>query len=212
MIALVESGSSAKPDWHARFLELLPDIRNQLRYAFRNLEPERRAEAIQEALALALVAYVRLFEQGKAAIAYATPLAKYAARQYRAGRRVGTPLNCDDVLSKHGQRFHGIVVERLDRRNPNGEWKEILVEDRGFTPAETAAARIDVEDWLSRLCRRDRGVATTLAAGEGTRDTARKFALTAGRISQLRTELRRNWQAFQGESVAEAGELAMAGC
>jgi hypothetical protein len=38
------------------------------------------------------------------------------------------------------------------------------------------------------------------------------FGLTAGRISQLRSELKRNWQAFQGEPADEAGELALAGC
>jgi hypothetical protein len=116
------------------------------------------------------------------------------------------------VLSKHGQRYHGLTVERLDRRYPDGAWKEVLVEDRRTTPAETAAARIDFGDWLTLLCRRDRGVATTLAAGESGRDTAKKFGLTAGRISQLRAELKRNWERFQGEATDEAAELAMAAC
>jgi hypothetical protein len=109
-------------------------------------------------------------------------------------------------LSTHGQRHHGLTVERLDRRYADGAWKEVLVEDRRSTPAATAAARIDFADW------RDRGVATTLAAGETGRDTAKKFGLTAGRISQLRNELKRNWQAFQGEPAEEAGGLAMVGC
>ncbi|HEV3023775.1 MAG TPA: hypothetical protein VGX76_14975, partial [Pirellulales bacterium] len=112
----------------------------------------------------------------------------------------------------HAQRQHNLTIERLDRRYPDGAWKEVLVEDRRSTPAETAAARIDFATWLARLCRRDRGVATTLAAGESGRDTAKKFGLTAGRISQLRTELKRNWQAFQGEVVDDAAELAMAAC
>jgi len=34
----------------------------------------------------------------------------------------------------------------------------------------------------------------------------------AGRVAQIRAKLRRNWQAFQGETAEEAGELAMAGC
>jgi hypothetical protein len=87
-----------------------------------------------------------------------------------------------------------------------------LVEDRRSTPAATAAGRLDFAAWRGRLCRRDRGVATTLAAGESGRDTARRFGLTAGRISLLRAELRRNWQAFHGELADEAGELAMAAC
>jgi hypothetical protein len=212
MIALAEITSTAKPAWHDGFLAMLPAIRSQIRFAFRRLRSEANQEAIQESLASAAVAYARLHEQGRADIAYATPLANFAVRQYLAGRRVGSQLNQNDVTSRHAQRFHRIRVKSLDERNSDGTWKEILVEDRGSTPAETAAARLDFADWLSRLCRRDRGVATTLATGETGRDTARIFGLTAGRISQLRTELKRNWERFQGEPADEAGGLVMAGC
>jgi hypothetical protein len=212
MNALTESNSTETPAWHSGFLEMLPEIRSQLRFAFRGFTPETREDAIQEAVASAAVAYARLYQQGRADLAYAVPLAMYAARHYRAGRRVGGQLNRNDVMSGYAQKHHGIIVERLDRRDPAGEWKEVLVEDRGFTPAETAAARIDFSDWLGRLCRRDRGVATTLAAGETGRDTAKLFGLTAGRISQMRGELKRNWERFQGEPADEAAELALAGC
>jgi hypothetical protein len=210
MLTFAETDSTDKPAWHAPFLAMMPDIRNQLRIAFRGFPAEARQDAIEESLALALSALVRLFNSGKIDVAYPTVLAKFAARQYRVGRRVGGSLNCDDVLSKHGQRYHGLTVERLDRRYPDGAWKEVLVEDRRSTPAATAAARIDFADWLGRLCHRDRGVATTLAAGESGRGTAKMFGLTAGRISQLRSELKRNWERFQGEATEEAGELAMA--
>jgi hypothetical protein len=178
------------------------------RYAFRGLRPEARQEAIQESLASAAVAYARLHEQGRADIAYATPMANFAVRQYLAGRRIGGQFSCHDVLSRHAQRHHNLVVERLDRRDYGGEWKEILVEDRSATPAATAIARLDFASWLDQLCRRDRGVATTLARSETTRDTARQFGLTAGRVSQLRSELKRNWEQFQGEPMDEAGESA----
>jgi hypothetical protein len=87
-----------------------------------------------------------------------------------------------------------------------------ILSKKGLDNAATVAARIDFADWLSRLCHRDRGVATTLAAGETGRDTARTFGISAGRVTQIREKLRRNWQAFQGEPSDEAGELAMAGC
>jgi hypothetical protein len=206
------SNSNDKPAWHEGFLALLPTIDDQLRFAFRGMASERREDAIAECLAGAAVAYARLHEQGKAELAFATPLAQYAARQFRAGRRVGGQLNCDDVLSRHAQRHHGFGIERLDRRDPGGDWKEILVEDRRSTPAETAAARIDFADWLSQLPRRNRRVATMLAVGESTQDTARRFGLTAGRVSQLRNELRQNWMTFQNEATDAACEFAMAGC
>ena len=86
------------------------------------------------------------------------------------------------------------------------------LEDKTSTPAETAAIRIDFAVWLDRLTGRSRRIATTLAVGEGTRDTARKFGLTEGRVSQLRGELKLNWEKFQGEVEDEASELALAGC
>jgi hypothetical protein len=204
--------SNDEPAWHDGFLALLPGVYEQLRFAFRSMASERREDAIAECLASAAVAYARLHEQGKAELAYATPLAQYAARQFRAGRRVGGHLNCDDVLSHHAQRRHGIVVERLDRREPNGQWKEILVEDRTCTPADLTAIRIDFADWLTQLTGRSRRIATTLAMGETTKEAATRFELTMGRISQLRGELKRNWERFQGEVLEDACGLAMAGC
>jgi hypothetical protein len=68
-------------------MKLLPDVYSQLRFAFRGLAAERREGAIAECLAGAAVAYARLHEQGKAERALATPLAQFAARQFRADRR-----------------------------------------------------------------------------------------------------------------------------
>jgi hypothetical protein len=202
--------SNDTPAWHDGFMKLLPDIYSQIRFAFRGLAPERRQDAIAECLASAAVAYARLHAQGRAEIAYATPLAQYATRQFRAGRRVGGHLNSNDVMSPHAQRRHGILVERLDRRAPNGDWKEILVEDRTCTPADLTAIRVDFADWLGQLTGRSRRIATTLALGETTKATAERFELTMGRISQLRGELKRNWERFQGEPANDEGELALA--
>jgi len=212
MLAFAESNSTNKSAWHAGFLAMLPCIRDRLSFAFSGFTPATREEAIAESLALALDAFIKLFEQGRADIAYPSVLAMYAARQFRTGRRVTGPLRIGDVMSPRAQKLRGIVVKPLIRRDRSGTWREILVEDRRSTPAETAIARIDFGDWLSRLTDRNRRVATTLAAGETGRDTARLFGITAGRVAQIRSKLRRNWQAFQGEPVAEAGEVAIVGC
>jgi hypothetical protein len=213
MIDFVESNSTTKPTWHALFEAMLPSIRARLNFEFCGFTPATREEAIAESLALALDAFIKLVEQGRADIAYPSVLAMYAARQFRAGRRVvGGQLKMNDVMSQRAQKLHGIVVKPLVRRDRSGTWREILVEDQGFTPAETAIARIDFGDWLSRLTDRNRRLATTLAAGETSRDTARMFGISAGRVAQIRAKLRRNWQAFQGEPMDEAGEFEQAGC
>jgi hypothetical protein len=103
------------------------------------------------------------------------------------------------VLSPYAQRKQGFAVSRLDRPSEgNDAWKEILVEDPSCTPAELAASRIDFDAWVKTLPRHKRRMASTLAAGETTSDTAKKFKVTPGRVSQVRRELAESWDEFQG--------------
>ncbi len=188
---------------HDKFLAMLPAIRRQAKLAFRSAKTEAKEELIAEVVANAFTAYVRLVERGKEDVACPTPLAWYAIRQVRTGRRVGSKLNVRDVSSHYAQVAKGIVVERLDQfSQQEGEWREVLVEDRHAGPAETAAARIDVGAWFRSLGRKKRKVARTFAQGETTSSVARMFGLSAGRVSQLRRELAESWQQFQGEPVA----------
>jgi hypothetical protein len=181
-----------------RFLEMLPKIRRQARLAFRQIRPERKDELVQEVVANAYCAFVALACAGKADVAYATPLANFAIRQVIAGRQVGTKLNTRDVLSLQAQSTCGIIVERLDTFDEEqGEWRHALIEDRRATPADIAAARIDVAAWLCSLSERNRQIAKMLAMGETTSDAARQFKLSAARISQLRDELKASWERFQ---------------
>lgn len=184
----------------AKFLVLLPAIREQARFAFRTEKPELQQELIAEVIANCWVAFVRLVERGLLEVVYPTPLAQYAIRQVRDGRRVGCKLNVRDVGSEYARQAKHFVVERLDRYDAEeGEWREILLEDRKAGPAETAAARIDIADWFASLPKKKRRIAATLATGETTKRAARKFGVSAGRISQTRRELQQAWQDFQGE-------------
>ena len=155
MIALVKSNSevATQNSQHARFLTMLPQIRRQALAAFRNQRYEVREELIQEVIANSYRAWVLLVRRGKESVVYPTPLAQFAIRQVRGGRRVGGRLNLHDILSPQARRHYGITTERIDRRDPqNGVWNEQLVEDRKAGPAETAAARLDLTAWLAR-CR-----------------------------------------------------------
>jgi hypothetical protein len=190
--------SSSAPAWHEHFLPMLPAIRKQAHAAFRSLDPEARHEAVQEVVANCLVAYVRLRELGKSDLAYPTPLAKYAIRQVRSGRRVGGKLNVRDITSLHCQSVKGIRLERLDRYDQGEEaWLEVLVEDGHATPADVAASRIDFGNWLNELTARLRRMAKVLATGESTTHAARRFSVSPGRISQIRQELKQSWESFQ---------------
>jgi hypothetical protein len=146
------------------------------------------------------VAYARLAELGKEDLAYASPLVSYAVRKLCSGRRIGNRLNAFDVTSEYCQRRNKIVVEPLDRCSGQPrEWQEVLVEYQHATPADIAAIRIDFDEWLRSLCPRERRMAEVLATGESTGQVAGSFAVTAGRVSQLRQKLRDSWSSFVGK-------------
>ena len=190
-----------------RFVALVPQIRRQAARALQPLGPEAREELMQEVLANAFVAWFRLVGQGRENIARPTPLATYALRQVRAGRRVGGRLNSRDVLSSAARRRHRLVIERLDQWQKGAEsWSQLLVEDRHAGPAETAAARIDLAAWWGMLSSRDRRIARALVCGQSTGEVARQLGLSLGRVSQLRGRLRRQWEQFQaGTHLAPGG-------
>jgi hypothetical protein len=190
---------------------MLPAIANHARICFRRLDPEAREEGIQEAITNAMVAYVRLFQSGKADLAYPTVLARYAVAQVNAGRKVGNRLNVREVLSKYAQRQKGIIVERLDHfDDEENVWKEAVVQDTKTAPVpEIVSFRVDFSDWLHRLTRRDRRIAESLALGNRTGEVAGQFKVTAARISQLRRELATSWRTFVGEE-SHAADAAVA--
>lgn len=192
-----------RPAWHNRFLRLVPAISRQAANYLRGLQHSEREEALEEVVAHAFVAYARLVELGKEDLAYATPLARFAAIQYRAGRRVGVKSNCRDVLSNACRRRHRLAIERLDRFDQrSGTWQEVAVEDKHFTPADAAAMRLDFADWLASLSERNSRLAERLAMGETTSGASRLFRISRGRVSQLRRELYDSWRLFQGEPSA----------
>ena len=116
---------------------MLPQIRRQALVAFRKQRSEAREELIQEVVANCYRAWVLLVRRGKESVAYATPLAQFAIRQVRDGRRVGGRQNAQDIMSPSASRLHGFTVERLDQRDPQtGIWNEQLVEDRRAGPAK----------------------------------------------------------------------------
>lgn len=193
----------------AQFISLLPAIRRQARVAFRGESAERRGELVAEVIANCWVAFRRLVERGLAQVAYPTPLARFAIRQVRDGRRVGAQLNVRDVLSDYCQRHKRVQVERIDVQDePDAGWRAIVVEDRRATPADTAAARIDIAAWLATLSDRERELAQTLASGETTSGAAATFRITAARVSQLRRELQDAWERFSGEDRPAAPAAA----
>ena len=153
MIAIVKQPRhESVPVWHGQFLAMMPAIDMYARDAFRKLRPDTREEMVQETLANAFVAFERLVQLDKADLAFASVLARYGVLQVRRGRRVGNRRNINDVTSQYAQFRKRVVVEQLDEQiGRTGHWRDVVLEDRRATPADTAAFRIDFADWLKRL-------------------------------------------------------------
>jgi len=198
-------GKKSAPAWHAAFLAMVPKIETHAKLAFRHLNTEARAEAVQEVICNACAAMARLVELNKIELAYPSVLARFGVAQTRDGRKVGGRLNVHDVSSPYCQREKGISIDRLDKFDKQDEaWLEVLLEDKHAGPAEVAAIRMDFAAWLRSLPRRLRKIATFLAGGKTTTAAAQRFQVSSGRISQIRRELFHAWQRFQGEDPVMA--------
>ena len=140
------------PRWHRPFLKCCRTIRSYAKNAFGYLDAESREDAVEEVIANAAVAFVRLVRLGKANQAFPTVLAHFAISQFRDGRRVGNRLRIGEVLSSYAQRRKDFLVERLDRFDrETDEWAEAIVEDRRTPVPDQVAFRIDFPKWLTLL-------------------------------------------------------------
>jgi hypothetical protein len=190
------------------FLQCLPQIMAVAGYAFRRHRFEEREERIAEAVAWTWVLFVRVQRRGKNPKEFPTAVAKFAVKYVQKGRLLGQSRNSTELytaLSASENCRGPVSLNELDPHTCT-PWKEILVESRAFSPADTAAARIDLNAWLDSLSPRDRRLAERLATGERTGHIARAFRLSPARISQLRDQFRRSWERFQnGGAVVRNG-------
>ena len=86
-----------------KFEQMLPRIRLMAFHAFRDKDGEQRNELAADVIARAYAAFVRLAQQGRAELGYATPLALFSIKQVKSGRRMGAKLNVKDVSSEYAR-------------------------------------------------------------------------------------------------------------
>jgi hypothetical protein len=183
-------------NWQPSFAAMLPEVVQNLQRAFCRLDYSSREEAICEAIMHSLLAYIRLHDQGREAVASPSSLAFYSARQVRCGRPAAGRMNGKEPLSRYAQLRNGIHVERPD-------WIELLVSDKRASVPEQVAMKLDMNAWFSGLSQRLKQIARDLAFGFSTSEVAQRQGVTAGRISQLRRTLEKSWTAFQ-QGTAQA--------
>jgi hypothetical protein len=185
----------------AGFLAILPAIETHARIWFRFLPADLREERIANAVALAYMGYHSLARRNRLNQAYAGALASFAVRATRSGRVAGSGQNSKDVLSRLAQQRHGFTTLNLGRQSLP-VWRQVARVDPHVDPAEQAIFNLDFASWLRTLSRRLRRIVGMLAAGWRTGEVARRFRLSAGRISHFRRILEESWLRFQGLTVA----------
>jgi hypothetical protein len=185
-------------DPQQQFVAMLPTIRRNAQTAANRPPFDRRDEFVQDVVAYAYELFTRLVDRKLRFLAYSTKLAAYAIALVRAGRVVGVRLNRHDILSPQAKRRHGPRVVSLESPPDRygRTWRESVVDERNFSPADAAAFRLDFQAWLRRLPPQKRAVVTLLAQGETNSATAKHFQVSDGRISQIRRELENDWELF----------------
>jgi hypothetical protein len=178
------------------FAAMLPEVVQNLQRTFCGLDFSTREEAMGEAIMHSLLAYIRLHDQGREAVASPSSLAFYSARQVKSGRPAAGRMNGKEPLSRYAQLRNRIRVERP-------EWIELLVADKRASVPEQVALKLDMNEWFSGLSQRMKQIANDLAFGFSTSEVAQRQGVTAGRISQLRRTLEKSWNAFQ-QGTAQA--------
>jgi hypothetical protein len=200
---------------HSRFLDILPKIELHGHIYFRHLNPDRKADVIQEMCSLGWKWFLRLDEQGKDPADFLMSFTTFLARAVNSGRRLVGMAKSKDVMNPIAQRCYGFKVESLPSftrtsydnlySSPKGQelyddFEERLC-DNTITPVlDQVQFRIDFPDWLQTLTGRERRMIRGMARNERTLDLSKQFDLSPARISQMRREFHIDWKRFIGEA------------
>jgi hypothetical protein len=187
-------------EWQSSFLCLLPEISRRLSARFRWLNAEAKEEAVSEALLHAVRAYTRLWKQGRSDLANAGTLAMYAARQTLSGRPAAGQAKRNDILSRLGRVQHQLQIHEC-----SSGWVDAITDSSQASIPDIVATRIDFRSWFKTLSRDMRRIAGDLALGHGTAALARKYNVSASRISQHRRALHESWERFRSDTETAVG-------
>ena len=205
---------------HDVFLALLPKIQTHASISFRHIRcPATRADKIAETIALGWKWFVRLHERGKNINEFVMHFVALVAKAVKSGRRIAGMAKAKDVMSERCQARHGFNVESLPTSprasyearysKPHGQqdydaFEERLADNAITPPPDAAAFRIDFPQWRSSRSERDRRLIDLLMLDTRTKDAARTFGVSPGRVSQKRLEFHEDWLRFHGEESAVA--------
>ena len=104
---------------------------------------------------------------------------------------------------QHHESVRGILTGRFDRRCKRPQLRQVhlrltdLASGRNEAPSEVLPGLLDIEDWKRTFDGKKLEILEALEVGGTTKETAREFGVTPGRVSQLRREYETSWRQFQ---------------
>jgi hypothetical protein len=171
------------------FTCLLPELTRMAKAAFRDLRPEARAEAVQNALALTWKSYYSLIEQGRAdEPGIIKSVLWYSIKQTRTGRTLPGTGEAEKPRDVYRNARKGRVrFEHVDLRHFVGD----------DTPVPDAVSfRLDVPAFFATLSDRQQRMAEDLMMGERTSTVAANYGVTPGAVSQFRLRFKELFEAY----------------
>ena len=103
-----------------------------------------------------------------------------------------------DVYSTRARLGGGIETIPWNLGRQREEWLECLTDNRRTPVPDQVLSDQRVSRWLVLRIHQSQ-IAETLALGYSTAEAARKFNISAARVSQIRRELYESWNEFTGE-------------
>ena len=178
------------------FLAALPRIERHARVKLQGLKGEALDEAIQKVRGLAWKYYVGQIAKGKNPDEYISAIADFSVKHVRAGRDVTGVERAQDVLSKRAQRDKGFMVQPIpdtDNSEQENESMESIRHSRETPPPVAAEFHHDFPIFIGEMSAKKAAVVLDAAIGDTTTELAEKYAMSQGRVSQIRTEAREKW-------------------
>lgn len=184
---------------HARFEEALPRIERHARVVFRSVScQDTREDKVQEVRGLCWKWVRQLHKRGRTWWTFVSQLATFACKAVKSGRKVVGSIRIKDVLNEVNQARRGYAICKLpdmstESSNP---LSDALIDNTRSEVPDQVQFRLDWPAWLSTRTDRDRALLTDMALGHRTKDLARQYRMSEGRVSQLRREYHDDWQRF----------------
>lgn len=202
--------SACRSTQETQFLSILPNLVRHARFVFRSRPQSERDELLADVIAYGWFSYLGLVNRGQDPTAFPAAFARFVVLAVKSGKRLGGGLSRREIYTAGAFSSSAPQRRSLEALSPRDElpWNELLAEKRAFSPAETAALRIDFQQWRTRLAPRDRRITDLLAQGESATSVARTLGVSPVRITQIRQRLAQSWSDLQGEKASDRSESA----